>query len=90
MFSTVPLAGCKLAATTTTADRPEDPEFTALLFLPDRPFEIVAQFLTPVDVSAAANTCKTASESFVLELQLRWEIFVDSKKHLHRSEPFDW
>ena len=75
------------SAITTQNSEPEFP-FVSLLELPDRPLDLVAQFINCSEVRASANTCEAVRESLVLELELRWEIHVDSHKHSLHSEPF--
>ena len=78
LSSTLPAQFSYVAITAEPQQEPL-PEFVSL---PERPLEIVLQFLCPSEVSALAATNRTVKESLKLELELRWEIFVDSKSHL--------
>ena len=53
--------------------------------VPDKVTEHIAVFLNTFEVSCLTFVSKPLKQNFKLELQLRWEVFVDSKKHLISS-----
>lgn len=53
--------------------------------VPDKISEHIAVFLNTFEVACLAIVSKSLKQSFKLELEFRWEVFVDSKKHLISS-----
>ena len=60
-------------------------EIANLDTVPDKVTEHIAVFLNTFEVSCLSFVSKPLKQNFELELQFRWEVFVDSKKHLISS-----